>query len=371
MKPSLRHLFRVLLASLAGLTGLLVALPLMLLALAFRVVGWLTSTFGRLLEPEYFVWNEVFDFDPHFGWRCRPNLNGYHLAGDVFPVTTDEAGWRGSQRLEHADVVVFGDSFAWGTAIADRHHFASLARTPAIKCVGTNGYNLVQEYLWMQHYAPLLRGKLVIWFVFLGNDIHENLTPDLVGYRMPFVREAAAEGGWEIVTSHVQPDKWSFAGKARRTQSDNDEQLATLCIDDPRVERSFSACEFLFGLGKALCDEAGARLLVCSIPDRAQLDVAGRQYLSSRVANHHAFDADRPDQRLGEICGRLGVSFTALKQHMDRSHYRIDDLHWNEKGHRLVTALITSLYRASSHEGQTASAAVGPSPALSRSYVVE
>jgi hypothetical protein len=334
------------LAGAAGVVGLLLALPLLAISLPFHIVRGLTVRLGRRLEPSYSAWNEVIEFDLRFGWKAKRLLNTYHLADDVFHVTTDSDGWRGSARLEDSDMVVFGDSFAWGHGIDDKHHFANLSRRLNIKCIGANGYNLVQEYLWMEHYAPVLKDKLVVWFIYLGNDLHENLVPHMHGYRMPFVRQRPDGGDWEIVASHIKPEKWPFALKV--THADYDEKVAEICSDTFLSERAFSACEFLLAKGKALCDQAGTDLVVCSIPDPHLLTQKGHELLRSRGGDPATFDADRPDRQLARICTQLGVRFIPLKGQLDARHYYKQDVHWNQKGHRAVARLLMSLAETSS-----------------------
>jgi hypothetical protein len=87
--------------------------------------------------------------------------------------------------------------------------------SPRIKAIGANGYNMVQELLWMRRYAPQLAGKLVVWFVYHGNDLFDNLQPNVFQYRTPFVRERHDGRGWEVVTEHVRRSPWVATVKIR------------------------------------------------------------------------------------------------------------------------------------------------------------
>ena len=73
--------------------------------------------------------------------------------------------------------------------------------------------NEVQELLLMQDMSNDLSGKFVIWLIYFGNDLYENLIPNMRHYRMPFVRESHTSGEWEIVRSHLSERPWSIVGR--------------------------------------------------------------------------------------------------------------------------------------------------------------
>src|SRR5262249_1276507 len=153
----------------------------------------------RWIEPAYLPWHEMIEFDQFVGWKPKPGLNTYHLADDdVYRTTTDMEGWRGKTTFEESQVVVFGDSYVFGHAIDDRYFFADLNPRLRVKAIGVNGYNMVQEYMWMKRLAPRLRAKLAIWFIFLGNDVTDSLEASMEGYRIPFVRQDRGTARWEV-----------------------------------------------------------------------------------------------------------------------------------------------------------------------------
>ena len=59
--------------------------------------------------------------DPYLGFRYRPNLTGHLKRGDLdFTFTTDEKGFRNSSPVpDAADIVVIGDSMAFGYGVPD------------------------------------------------------------------------------------------------------------------------------------------------------------------------------------------------------------------------------------------------------------
>jgi hypothetical protein len=337
---------RLLLGSVGATIGLLLLLPVLIVGLPFWLVSRLTHAIARRLEPTYTPYGELIMFDPHFGWRPRGNLATCHLADDVFRLTTDDSGWRGRGTVAESDVIVLGDSFAWGFGVDDDDFFADLAAPVRIKAIGTIGYNMVQELLWLRGLAPQLGGKLVVWLVYLGNDLHENLLPDMCGYRMPFLRRQTGDADWQIVSDHLSPATWPYRSQLHNERRDYYRALARVCMPGFDSDRTYDACRFLIRSGRDVCDAAGATLVVMTVPETTQLDQQGIELLRSRVAGSAALlDPHYPDHRLRQVCLELGVEFVAGADYLQRRHYKQRDCHWNPEGHRRIADLIVTLYR--------------------------
>jgi hypothetical protein len=333
---------RTILAAVTALIALVLLVPVMLIILPFWAVSLLTRAIARAVEPEFLNREQLIQFDREFGWRARPNLDTHHLMVDLFHIRTDADGWRGKNSLTNSDIIVFGDSFAAGYGVSDRHFFANLPSRHKIKSVGIGGYSMVQELLWMERLRASLSRKLVVWFIYYGNDLYDNLMPDLRGYRKPFIRESAGDG-WEIVSSHVTPDKWSIITQGRMQGEHHLPKLGELCSNTFLARRAFAACEFLLTRGRTICDEAGGELVVVGIPDALQLTDDGRARLQSMAGDPIGFDANSPDKRIGEICRALGVEFLAGSTFLQAGCYKTNDCHWNETGHRKIREALEQL----------------------------
>jgi len=331
---------RTILAVVSVLFGIVLTLPIFVLGLPFLLVTFFTRAFSRLLEPRTVPWQEIIEYYPTLGWKPKANLNTYGLADEVFHLTTDSDGWRGRTSLQESDVVVFGDSYAFGYGVNDQEFLAELNHNLRVKSIGANGYNMVQSLLWMERLAPKLGGKLIVWLVYYGNDLYDNLQPNLYHYRMPFVCKVNGAGGWEIVTSHVNSSKWPYPSERRY-----DLRLAEICCRTFLSERVFSACEFLIEKGNSLCHAVSTRLVVMSIPENLQVAHRGLEYLASIAPDPKSFDPDFPDQRISEICTRLDIPFVGLKDHLGETHYKASDPHWNAKGHKRVAEVVYGLYQ--------------------------
>ena len=339
---------RLVIAALASCFGLLLSLPLVAIVLPFWLVSFLTRKIARLVTPDALSWQEIIQFDPLLGWKIKPSIDT-HCSGepapDLFHVVTDSEGCRGPGTFAESEVVVFGDSFAFGYGVDDSDCYFKANGLP-IKAVGAPGYNMAQELLWMQRLSDRLSGKVVLWFIYLGNDLYENLVPDMCGYRMPFARPIRNATGWEIITDHVGPAKWfHYSNLQHRTIARNYyEKLAQLCSSNFLSNRAYAACEYLIGQGKDLCGRVGAQLAVVTIPDRFQLSPKGHLFLQDRCPNRETFDPTFPDRQLSDICDRLDVPYVCLKDHLGPDSYKTDDCHWNAQGHRKVAEILARLY---------------------------
>ena len=108
--------------------------------------------------------------------------------------------------------------------------------------------------------------------------------------------------------------------------------------------RSYGACEFLIREGKEVCEKAKAKLIVMTIPDAHQLSEKGQRSLLAMGGDPNAFDPAYPDQQIESICHRLGIGFLAGRTFLDVTHYKPNDCHWNEKGHRRIMEELVRLH---------------------------
>ena len=245
--------------------------------------------------------------------------------------------------MHESDVVAIGDSFAAGYGASDRDFFANLCASPRIKALGVGGYSQVQELLWLKRLAPSLQGKLVVWFIYYGNDLYDNLCPEMRGYRKPFVRESGEDGEWEIVSSHVGPEPWPIVSHSRMGGGHYLPRLADLCSDTFLSKRAYSACEFLLREGQKVCQEAGAELVVLSIPEVSQLSPKGHSQLKL-LGGDKTFNPDYPDLQLKAICRRLGLEFMPGRSFLEVGDYLSYDCHWNKRGNRRMAEALQRLY---------------------------
>lgn len=336
---------RLALGLISGAVGLLLVLPLCIAGFPFWLVGVLTRKLAPVFDCRSTGWEEAVQFHPVYGWTAKPHVDIHCKAAPevnhFFHVTTDADGWRGKGLIANSDVLVFGDSFAWGHGIDDEEFFADLPSRITIKSIGVSGYNMVQELMWMKEYSKHFQNKLIVWFIFDGNDLYDNVVPNLYHYRMPFVRRVDSAREWEIVTSHLVKTDWPW--NYERNYREREKYLATYgrnVISD----RAYAACEFLIKEGSDLCERSGGQLVIVSIPVVSRLTSNIWERKSCGLVPNEKLDPHAPDDRLKALCDKMGIPFTAAATFLQADDHIPLEGHWNGKGHRRIAQMIEQLH---------------------------
>lgn len=336
-------IIRTSLALIGAVIGMVVIVPICLIVAPIWAVGWVSRTLAGLCEPNRVPWQEVIEFHPDVGWKPKANLDTHCSVSEraIFHLTTDPQGWRGGRSIEECEIIVFGDSYAFGFGVDDKALFSNLNSQLRIKGVGAPGYSMVHDLLWMRQLSSKLRGKLLVWFIYVGNDLYDNLVPNLYNYRMPFVRRVNGSDNWEIVVDHISPTTWPF--NFERNPRVKDKWAATFGPEGVSG-RTYSACEFLIGQAHKTCTEAGAELVVMTIPWPGQLSRHDWEKSMSRVGDLKSFNPHLPDQKIKGICENVGVPFVAGIDYLQLQDHIKGEGHWNERGHKRVREVLERLY---------------------------
>jgi hypothetical protein len=335
---------RLILTLIASILGLILILPLLILVLPLWAFSTLTRAIADRLARRTSPWQSIIEYEPELGWKQKPNLRVRYADknGDSCRIQTDAEGWPGAESIEQSDVVVFGDSFTFGYGVDFADAYFSQSKNCRIKAIGSPGYNMVQALLWMRRYASRLRGKTVVWFICMENDLAENLkayTSD--SYPTPFLRARNGTTDWEIIADHLQPKTWL----ERETGISNTILFAYLCTPCPYSERVYAAARYLIQEAKTICQSHGARLVLFSIPYKMQLEPKGRAVLRNLLRAPEELDLEYPDKRLSAICGELEIPFIAGARHLTAADYKPRDGHWNAAGNRKVAEVIERHHR--------------------------
>jgi len=335
---------RTVLAVLVASVALTVALPMIVLLTVVKFVAFFVRAVGNVIEPTSVPWQDVIKFDPDLGWKPKSGLDVRYLADfdDLFKLHTDQEGWPGFTTLDESNVIVLGDSFAFGYGMDTRACFFEINPELRVKPLGAPGYSMVQPLILLHKLQQRLRNKLVIWFVFLENDLYDNLMPYFLHYRAPFVRQANGERQWELVTEHIEKTDWHHTNGGRPHGA----ILANNCRPGKFSQRVYSGCNFILKTGRDLCTQAGAELVVLTVPSVKQLTEVGLTHLSAQ-SEGQPIDPDFPDRRIGKICSDHKINFVAGKNLLDgRDYKKREQIHWNNRGHKKIGEFIADLYHA-------------------------
>lgn len=287
--------------------------------------------------------SEIYQFDSELGWVAKPGedyiLRTYHN----YDVTIGKDGWRGETKFQDADVVVLGDSFAFGLGVDEEDHFQNLSTQPRIKAIGLPGYNLVQEFLLLEKYQNSLKNKTIVWFVFYGNDFYESIQPNMMNYTTPYVKEY--QGVWRIQRDHL--DKNGLAYDKANHDKIYYAHLGLICSDEyERNTKMLEAMNFIFREAKDILNKQNAMLLIMGVPDVHQLNQDGvskmKQYLQEVFPGSYLnIDPRGPDKKLNALCETLELSFVSGFDFLQAQDYAYD-LHWNPVGHQKIFRQIQS-----------------------------
>jgi len=350
--------FRFLIAGVTSVVAFVLSLPVVLIGAPFWLVSTLTGAVHggmRRWQTDEVPWDDLIEFVPGIGWKNRGDVKAYVRGNRPFHVTTDPEGWRGKASLDDSDIVVFGDSFAFGHGVDDGAFFANRPSAVRVKAIGANAYNMVQTLLWMERLKDRLAGKLVVWLVFYGNDLMDNLHPHFDRYRTPFVRSREDGEGWEIVTEHVSAEPWPFDPRSWYSN-----EIGEVCSPTFAAERAFSACDYLIDRARHACESARARLAVVGVPEVELLDSRTQRRYRRRAPDPELFDPRLPDRRLRAICERASVPFVTLSDVLEVDDHLLNDCHWTPRGHQRVAVVLERLYRTAPALSRRAERPQGP-----------
>jgi hypothetical protein len=329
---------------LLSLIGLLFILPLFLITLpVFLLQGIYSIVYRWRNRTRIMRWDELLQYDPEVGWKPQPNVNASYVdrCGDKCSIITDRDGWINDITMEEADIVVFGDSFAFGYGMEFQNSYIKATEKLKIKSLAAPGYNMVQEFLLMKKIAGQLHGKLVVWFVCLENDIYDNMMPytDQL-YRNPFISKNNGIKDWGIVTRHLQIGNQKY-GKFKREYK---RFYAKLFEQTDYSDTVFSGVNYLLKMASRLSNESGFKLVVLTIPKKFEFSARWPSPVLKYLQSSEKFNSDNIDGYFTKYCDELGLKYVSLRDHLNESDYKRYDSHWNERGNRKVASLLEDVF---------------------------
>src|SRR5262245_37246731 len=186
--------------------SVVVSLVLLEVPAALKLVHWrVLCTHSLVCDSHY---NLTYQFDPELGMR-RPAYarwsehalsdieSGWSLPParrDTLTFSYDALGFRNPAWLQHADVVLVGDSYVEGAYNDDadvvaRRLEARLGRPVASLAVA--GFGTMQELVVIERIAPRFAPRAIVWYFFEGNELYDDREVEAV---MKLSPEVMAKG---------------------------------------------------------------------------------------------------------------------------------------------------------------------------------
>jgi lysophospholipase L1-like esterase len=282
----------------------------------------------------------------------------------------DRNGFRNDSDVTKADLVAIGDSFVEGAETAQsKTVVAELARCLEITAVnlGQSGYGPQQELIVLKRYGLPLSPRVVVWFVFGGNDLtdvdayesrrqrlDEFLAPQPVGGRL-FSRNALT--ALARLTTPVRRTASALAERheIRFTRADGTTELLYLDAHEGEwTPHQWEVTSATLLEARDLSASAGARFVAVFIPRKLRVY---KGYIQANPRSFaHTWSSNNLPDVMAEFCRKHGISFLDSTVPLRRavaageSVYLPDDVHWNEVGHRVVAmAVADRLHETPTH----------------------
>lgn len=283
----------------------------------------------------------------------NPHLNvDFNSREFISRIRTNSLGFRDDEEsIHHSEVLLLGDSFAFGWGVQKEEACESLLETLLSRKVlnmGISGYSTVQEYLLLRRHADVVgaTGKTAV-FLFCENDFMDNAAP-IVGM-LPSVRKIGREVRFSLPTREaydawVAPRERGFLkafGEVSRVGGliDYSYQLMSHSTrvkawNERHETRSaaegalspYETFEYLVREIRAFAGRKEMKIAFARIPDFTSLAISTREeeWLSKFRA----------------ILWSLSIPLIELDEALSPEDHFARDPHWNARGHSKVARLI-------------------------------
>jgi hypothetical protein len=332
---------RFILSIVACLVGGVLMLPALIIISPFWFI-FIISKIVNKLKPTISEWEDIIEFDPDLGWRAKPSINTHMDVDGVYHMTTGRDGWRGNYDLKKSNVVVIGDSFVFGQGSDDKDYFANLTNLAKTKPIGAPGYGAVHYLLLLRRLNDQIRGKIIVWFIYTGNDLRESIRPSSYGYHFPFVFRDSEKADWKIKTDHINSKKLPF--NFEKSYKTSMPELADLFSQNYFSDYAYGALEYLLKEAKKYCDGYGAKFVVVPLPIHWLFDGNYNYKIKRFASKPDSFSVKYPEDRVKSICKNNGINFKPSFDYFTREDFLPNDLHWSKSGNKKAAIIIEEIF---------------------------
>jgi hypothetical protein len=314
----------------------------------------------------------LYEYDPNLRWRLRSNMNIRFRTGEFDThVITDGRGIRMEDKENVAtvsqpepDILVIGDSFAFGWGVEAREAFAErLGCSGKLRALslGVPGYGLEQEAIVLKAVLRREKPKLVIaqtwpidWDILnsdrmvvaehylLTGETVRRTSPSVIHLRIELMENSTLYGiltRFSSLSHHVFHRNELLGGFGLDVFKDGDQSEM---IAGAR-SRAFSAISGM----KAAADAEGVPFAVVVVPSAFQVYPERQKSMERAWGISGRLDAERPDRELESFAESRGIhlldllpAFRERASAGRQSLYFRADPHWTAEGHELAAEAI-------------------------------
>jgi hypothetical protein len=362
----------------ALLVGVGVLLGLLLSELVVRLAGpVLPANFStRALQERHGLYG-VFHRRGGSAWIRDPEFTTF--------VRFNSAGLRGPEispapAADTTRILVLGDSFVEGSEVHENETLPAqlaeeMSRTSPTEALnaGVRGWGTAQEYLYLVHEGLQLQPDVVVFVLYVGNDLADNSQelssaapngqvsrPTYTlehGALVPHPVTLTAAPAWAPLLASARSRSSLFnlmeGGVATKlAYADQEEVLRSTHRQvfanppPPAWERSWRVTESLIAAARDAAEHSGAQFIMVIAPHKAQLDATEwERLIRGSPVRGTTWDQSIPVRRLTSSALESGVHAIDLLPTLQAapdpsSLYFAENSHWTARGHRLVAQTI-------------------------------
>jgi hypothetical protein len=333
---------------------------------------------------------------PHLKWSGKSRGDLAQMNGDEDPYArtvsfeTDMEGFRNSQDIRQADLIVIGDSYTEAGNIPETENFTSVTGRKlgvTVRNLGRSGYTTPDELIVLKNYGLACRPKIVVWQIAESNDLSDAFVHDewIASGRRNFLDQAelgrtSRYRVWQqrspsyrlfsLLRGRNGPE-WPFAGvfKGRDGTETNvrfffEDGMKNSAAGHPGW-KTFSQA---LAEGAALCHANGIHLVVILMPIKykemgpyMQMPKGSPDYFAECAGLKQEFSTV-----LLPFCISLNVPFidatTALKERTAAGDlvFQPFDTHLNSLGHEIVAGLVADFVKTMQWNGSVSNVVARP-----------
>ena len=319
-----------------------------------------------------------FERPPHLRWEGLSRGDLALLNRDPDPYArivtfqTDSQGFRNSEELPQADVVVIGDSFAEAGNVPEAETFTKLIGqklSRSTRNLGRAGYGPPNELVVLRKYGLPCRPKLVVWQIAEANDLEDSFSDQKwVAAGRPRFFDFEADRNWQRTQGwrqrsltfrafdllrHHDPRPWPYDGQFR-DHAGVEHPMRFLNVPEleismrdhfgwPRLAESLAA-------GAAVCRSNQIQLLVVFVPVKYRVMGPYTRFPNRASPAPGSAASAVYDQTFGgllkSLCGSLGVPFVDATGKLEAQAkagalvYLPFDTHLSGLGHEVVADVV-------------------------------